>query len=178
VAARGMIITTYDILKQEIQHNKLFDVVTGWQITKEAQPQPPVRLVSRYDNAERILKEAKSEISGRKLLETINFLSESEVAPTTLANIVKAFINDADTFHKIQDSIVKALEILTEAKVLLDTNKTYRITSDIEQRLLDEMNGFTVQGFVKKKQVVSAYKAANFTKSIAKVTDSNLQYDF
>ena len=43
VAARGMIITTYDILKQEIQHNKLFDVVTGWQITKEAQPQPPVR---------------------------------------------------------------------------------------------------------------------------------------
>lgn len=178
VAARGMIITTYDILKQEIQHNKLFDVVTGWQITKEAQPQPPVRLVSRYDNAERILKEAKSEISGRKLLETINFLSESEVAPTTLPNIVKAFINDADIFHKVQDEIVKALSILTEAKVLLDTNKTYRITSDIEQRLLDEMNGFTVQGFVKKKQVVSAYKAANFTKSIAKVTDNNLQYDF
>lgn len=178
VAARGMIITTYDILKQEIQHNKLFEIATGWQITKEAQPQPPVRLVSRYDNAERILKEAKSLISGRKLLETIHFLSESEVAPTTLPNIVKSFINDPDTFHKVQDEIIIALQILTEAKVLLDTNKTYRITSDIEQRLLDEMNGFTVQGFVKKKQVVSAYKTANFIKTIAKVTDSSLQYDF
>ena len=62
--------------------------------------------------------------------------------------------------------------------MLLDTNKTYRITSDIEQRLLDEMNGFTVQGFVKKKQLVTAYKGANITKSIAKVTDNGLPFDF
>ena len=54
VAARGMIITTYDILKQEVQHTDLFHTVTGWHIAKEGQPQPPVRLVSRYDNAERI----------------------------------------------------------------------------------------------------------------------------
>jgi len=178
VAARGMIITTYDILKQELQHNKLFEVAAGWQIAKEAQPQPPVRLVSRYDNAERTLKEAKSPISGRKLLETIHFLAEAEVVPTTLPNIIKSFINDPEDFYKVQDNITKALETLTEAKILLDTNKTYRITSDIEQRLLDEMNGYTVQGFVKKKQLVSAYKAANFIKGIARVTDNTLQYDF
>ena len=70
------------------------------------------------------------------------------------------------------------MDLLTEAKVLLDTNKTYRITSDIEQRLLDEMNGFTVQGFVKKKQLVTAYKGANITKSIAKLTDNGLPFDF
>ena len=64
VAARGMIITTYDILKQEVQHTDLFHTVTGWHIAKEGQPQPPVRLVSRYDNAERILSEAGSLISG------------------------------------------------------------------------------------------------------------------
>jgi hypothetical protein len=178
VAARGMIITTYDILKQEVQHNDLFHTVTGWHIAKEGQPQPPVRLVSRYDNAERILSEAGSAISGRKLLETINFLTEAEVTPTSLPNIVKSFISDPDQYHKVQDNITKALDLLTEAKVLLDTNKTYRITSDIEQRLLDEMNGFTVQGFVKKKQLVTAYKTASFTKSIAKVTDNGLQFDF
>lgn len=178
VAARGMIITTYDILKQEVQHTDLFHTVTGWHIAKEGQPQPPVRLVSRYDNAERILLEAGSPISGRRLLETINFLSEAEVTPSSLPNITKSFISDPDEQFKVQDDIIKALDLLTEAKVLLDTNKTYRITSDIEQRLLDEMNGFTVQGFVKKKQLVTAYKGANITKSIAKVTDNGLPFDF
>ncbi|MBK8854956.1 MAG: hypothetical protein IPN10_12850 [Saprospiraceae bacterium] len=178
VAARGMIITTYDILKQEVQHTGLFHTVTGWHIAKEGQPQPPARLVSRYDNAERILLEAGSSISGRRLLETINFLTEAEVTPSSLTNITKSFISDPDEQFKVQDDIVKALDLLTEAKVLLDTNKTYRITSAIEQRLLDEMNGFTVQGFVKKKQLVTAYKAANITKSIGKVADNGLQFDF
>jgi len=178
VAARGMIITTYDILRQEVQHADLFHTVTGWHIAKEGQPQPPVRLVSRYDNAERILKQAKSPISGRRLLETINFLSEAEVTPSSVPNIIKLFISDPDEQFKVQEDILKALELLTEAKVLLDTNKTYRITSDIEQRLLDEMNGYTVQSFVKKKQLVSAYKVANLTKSICKVPDNGLQFDF
>lgn len=178
VAARGMIITTYDILKQEVQHTDIFHTVTGWHIAKEGQPQPPVRLVSRYDNAERILSESGSSISGRKLLETINFLTEAEVTPSSLPNIIKSFISDPDVYHKVQDDVVKALDILTEAKVLLDSNKTYRITSDIEQRLLDEMNGFTVQGFVKKKQLITAYKGANITKSIGKVADNGLQFDF
>jgi hypothetical protein len=178
VAARGMIITTYDILKREIQHTDLFHTVTGWHIAKEGQPQPHVRLVSRYDNAERILLEEGIAISGRKLLETINFLTEAEVTPSSVPNIVKSFISNPDEQFKIQDDIVKALDLLTEAKVLLDTNKTYRITSDIEQRLLDEMNGFTVQSFVKKKQLVNTYKTTNFTRNSAKVTDNGLPFDF
>lgn len=136
VAARGMIITTYDILKQDVQHTDLFHTVTGWHIAKEGQPQPPVRLVSRYDNAERILLEANLPISGRKLLETINFLTEAEVTPSSLHNIVKSYISDPEDYYKVEDSIKKSLELLTEAKVLLDTNNVYRSTSDIEQRLL------------------------------------------
>jgi len=178
VANRGMIITTYDILRQSLQNNQLYEVATGWQIAKHAEKNAEVRLVNKFNNAERILKEDGFSISGRKLLETINFLSEAEVAPTTLSNIVKSYTSDPEQFHKVQDEIAKALEKLTEAKVLLDTNKTYRITSDIEQRLLDEMNGYTVQGFVKKKQVVNAYKAAHFIKSIARISDNSLQYDF
>jgi len=178
VAARGMIITTYDILKREIQDENLFEVATGWQIARQGNNKPSTSLVNRYVNAERILKEAGFSISGRKLLETINFLSEAEVVPTTLVNIVKSFITDPEQHHSVLDTITKAVESLVDAKVLLDTNNTYRITSDIEQRLLEEMNGYPVQGAVKKRQIVSAYKSANFIKNIAKVTDSNLQYDF
>ncbi|MBU2649683.1 MAG: BREX system P-loop protein BrxC, partial [Bacteroidetes bacterium] len=178
VAARGMIITTYDILKQHLQHNKLFEIATGWQITREAQPQPPVRLVNRYSNAENILKESGSEISGRKLLETIHFLAEAEVVPTTLPNITKSFVSDADEYHQVNPKIKKALEILEEARILLPSNGTYRITSDIEERLLDEMNGFTVQQYQKKRQMVNAYKTNNIIKTLARTTDNNLQYDF
>lgn len=178
VAARGMIITTYDILKQEVQHQNLFNTVTGWQIAKEGQPQPNARLVSRYDNAERIIQQEGLAISGRKLLETINFLNEAEITPSSLSNIVKSYISDPDDYHKFQDLIEKALLILTEAKVLLDTNKTFRITSDIEQRLLDEMKGFSVQGFVKKKQLVTAYKSSVFLKSINRLTESGSNFDF
>lgn len=178
VAARGMIITTFDILKKAIQHEQFYNIVTGWQIAKEAQPAANARLVNRYDNAEKILKESGSAISGRKLLETIHFLSEAEVVPTTVPNIIKSFVSDPDAIYKVQPEIVKALEALVEGKVLLVTNNTYRITSDIEQRLLDEMNGYTVQTFMKKKKVVTAYKTSGFIKALAKITDSSLQYDF
>lgn len=178
VAARGMIITTYDILKRELQQEELFNVATGWHITKQAQPQPPVRLVSRYDNADKILRETGSIISGRKLLETIHFLTEAEVVPTTLANITRMYVCEPEEIHKTQTALSEALLSLVDAKVVLFSNNIYRITSDIEQRLLDEMNGFTVQGFVKKKQVVTAYKSSTALKSVARITDNNLLYDF
>ncbi len=178
VAARGMIITTYDILKRELQKNEMFDIVTSWQIANQAQPQPDVRLVNRYDNAERILKERNTNISGRKLLETINFLSEAEVVPTTLSNIIKAYISDPEKYHKKQTEISEALSALIETKILISTNNEYRITTDIEQRLLDEMNVFMVQSYIKKSQVIKAYKSAQFIKTVGRVVDDNLQYDF
>lgn len=178
VAARGMIITTYDILKRELQNNNLFEVATGWQIAKEAQQQPHVRLVSRYDNAERILKEAGVDISGRRLLETINFLSEAEVVPTTVVNIVKSFTKEPEDYHRTLEKVSKALDLLTDARMILDTNKTYRITSDIEQRLLDEMLGYTVQGFIKKKQLVSTYKTSALVKSLSRIQENSQLFDF
>ena len=178
VAARGMIITTYDILKREMQEKEIYQTVTGWQITKQALPQPDVRLVNRYDNAETILRNNHSPVSGRKLLETIHFLTEAEVVPATLANIVKSFIADPDEFHKVQGALEKALADLVEAKILLLAGNIYRITSDIEQRLLDEMNGYIVQNYIKKKQLVASYKAAALLKQSARIADGGLEYDF
>lgn len=178
VAARGMIITTYDILKHEIQNEKLFNVAAGWQIAKEAQPQPPVRLVNRFTNADTILRNEHIDIPGRHLLETIHFLTEAEVAPTSLSNIVKAYIKSPEDFHAAQAVITKALDALVEHKILLLSNGTYRITSDIEQRLLDEMNQYPVQIFKKKQQVIAAFKNAAFIKGLARINDNNTAYDF
>jgi len=178
VAARGMIITTYDVLKKEVQDNELFETVTGWHITKEGQPQPPVRLVNRYDNAERSLKEANIPLSGRNLLETIHFLSESEVTPSTFTNIVRSFTRNPETYHQVQELVSRSLEILMEARIVLESNKCYRITSDIEQRLLDEMTGYTVQGYQKKKQLVNAYKNTALVKALSRMTDNGTLYDF
>jgi len=178
VAARGMIITTYDILKHEVQHDQTFHVATGWQIAKEAQPQPPVRLVNRYVNAENILKLEHIDLPGRHLLETIHFLTEAEITPASLGNIVKSFIKSPEEYHATQSIISKALDVLTEHKILLLTNGTYRITSDIEQRLLDEMNQYPVQVFKKKQQVITAFKNAAFIKALSKINDQNATYDF
>ena len=178
VAARGMIITAYDILKHEIQHEKLFSIATGWQITKEAQPQPPVRLVNRFTNADLILQNEHIDLHGRHLLETIHFLTEAEVAPASLSNIIKSHIQSPDDFHTAQPIIEKALELLVEHKVLLLTNGIYRITSDIEQRLLDEMNQCQVQLFRKKQMIIAAYKNASLVRSLARIQDNNTQYDF
>ena len=43
VAARVMIITTYEILKKELQGEEIFKVATGWQIAKEADSNQDVR---------------------------------------------------------------------------------------------------------------------------------------
>lgn len=178
VAARGMIFTAYEILKKELQNQEIFTVATGWQIARTALSQPSVRLVNRLDNAEKRLKEHGLRISGRRLLETVNFLNESEIAQTSISNIVKSFIGKPQDFYHVQPEIEKALELLVEAKILLFSNGTYRISSDIEQRLLDEMEQFAVQTFMKKTLITTNIKASSTVKTLARLNDNNLQYDF
>ena len=178
VAARGMIITTYEILKFEVKDESLFKIVSGWQICKEADTRPDIRRVSRYENAVRILNQEHIDFPGRHLLETIHFLTEAEITSASLSNIVKSYIKSPEDFHATQNIISKALETLVEHKILLLSNGTYRITSDIEQRLLDEMNQYPVQIFKKKQQVIAAFKNAVFIKALAKINDNNTPYDF
>ena len=82
-------------------------------------------------------------------------MTEAEVVPTTLYNIVKSLTKEPEDFHKVKDDISKGIEDLTEARLILASNNTFRINTDLEQRMLDEMNSFAVQGFVKKKKIVT-----------------------
>lgn len=177
VAARGMIITAYDILKKEMQNKEMFSTTNAWQMAKQAQPQPPVLLVNRYESAERVLTAKSSKISGRNLLETIHFLEDADSAPTTLGNIIKAFISNPDDYFNIEKDIKEALDNLVEARILILNDTQYRITSDIEQRLLDEMTEFTVQSFVRKGFLIDFYKKSSFIKSLSTVVEDGIKYD-
>jgi hypothetical protein len=178
VAARGMIISAYDILKKELQDEELFSTANAWQITKQAQPQPPALLVNRYESAERALKEKGSLLSGRNLLETVHFLEDAGSAPSTLSNVVKSFISSPEEYFKVESEIKDALSTLTEAKILIFSDNFYRITSDIEQRLLDEMNEYDLAGYVRKNDLIERYKSTSVMKQVAKIVDNGIGYDF
>ena len=175
VAARGMIITTFDIIRKLVKDEDIYSIVTGWQVAREANNQPNIRLVNRFIAAEKILTDQP--INGRKLLESINFLSESEVVQTTLLNISKSYFCNPDDVFKFQADIKDALEILIEAKILIVNNNTYKITSEIEQKILDEMNGFAVQSYLKKNKLIEIYKKSLLISQLSSVTDG-IKYSF
>lgn len=177
VAARGMIISAYDILKKEMQEEDVFSTANAWKMTKQAQPQPPALLVNRYESAQRVLEDKSSIISGRSLLETIHFLEDADSAPATVGNIIKAYISQPDQYFQLEKDIKKALDDLVEARILILNDNQYRITSDIEQRLLDEMNEFAVQSFVRKGFLVEYYKKSSFIKSAGSIVDNGINKD-
>jgi hypothetical protein len=51
---------------------------------------------------------------------------------------------------------------LEKAKVVLQTNNVYKITSDLETKLLDEMNNFDVELFTKKRFLINYLKELKF----------------
>src|SRR5690606_35916734 len=167
VAARGMIITTFDIVRKLVKEDELYNTVTGWQIAREANNQPDIRLSSRYSAAEKVLE--NNTINGRELLETINFLSESEVVKTSILNIAKAYFNNADDVIKKQNEIKEALQILVDAKIVIESDNAFKITSDVEQKILDEMNSYAVQGYLKKGRLIDYYKKSSLIQQLGSV---------
>lgn len=178
IAARGMIITTFDVLKKQMRDQDLFNFTTGHAICIEAQTTPPVGLVNKYDTALKILKEANSAIHGEKLLKTIHLLSDSEVVSPTVENITKSYIADISAYYSAKPQIEAALLLLVESKVLLLSNNNYKITSDLEGKLLEEMNGFNVELFSKKRSLIKALKEYKLFVPVATLIDGGEPFKF
>ena len=172
VAARGMIITTFDVLRRKLKNRELFDFSPAYFICDEAQTAPPSALVNKYDNAQKILRKSALEIDGDKLLKTIHFLTESELVPATSENITKTYIRDIKKYYDVKPEVDEALNILTDAKILLFSNNTYKITSDFETKLLDEMNDFNVELFIKKRNLINNMKKSGMLKSVSGISTS------
>jgi len=178
IAARGMIITTFELLKRQLQNTHLFGFCTSWQITTEAQSAPPVNLSKKYEDAKKILKNEKIKINGDKLLKTIHFLSESEYATTNIDNISKAFVSDITKRLGLKPLIKEALEILVEAKILLRSKNQYKITSDLEGKLLDEKNEYRIELWTKKNRIIELMKNYKIFHSVSGISYNDFRFNF
>lgn len=178
IAARGMIITTFDVLKKQMRDRDLYAFTPGYAICSEAQIAPPPSLVSKYDTALKILKEQDSPLNGEELLKTIHLLADSEVVSPTVENITKSYISYITDYYKTKPKIEEALSLLVEAKVLLLSNNNYKITSDLEGKLLEEMKDFDVEFFNKKRSLINYIKKCGIFTSVITLTDGNDSFKF
>ncbi|WP_289021297.1 BREX system P-loop protein BrxC [Desulfobacter postgatei] len=178
IAARGMIITTFDVLRKQMRDNELYSFTPGYAICTEAQTAPSIGLVNKYDTAKKILNECGSTIDGEKLLKTIHLLADSEVVSPTVENITKSYISDITTYYDVKPVIEEALTLLLEAKVLLLSNNNYKITSDLEGKLLDEMKDFDVELFNKKRSLINCIKDYKLFNPVAAFNDGTDNFKF
>ena len=178
IAARGMIITTFDVLRKQMRDKELYNFTPGYAICSEAQTAPPIGLVHKYDTARRILRESDSSIDGEKLLKTMHLLADSEVVLPTVENLTKSYISDITSYYSVKPAIEEALKLLLEAKVLLLSNNNYKITSDLEGKMLDEMKEFDVELFSKKRELIKHLKDYKMFNPIASYSDANDIFKF
>lgn len=178
IAARGVIFTTFNVLKKHLKDKELFTFSTLFDLCDEAQVSPPTELTLKYDTAKKILAD-KSDIDGQKLLKVIHFLNNSaDLAIATIENITKGYISDIKSYYELKPKIEEALTILLEAKVLIYTNNNYKITSDLESKLLEEMNNFTVELYLKKRDYTNYLKKLFVFTQISSINDDGSPYNF
>lgn len=178
IAARGMIITTFDVLRKQMRDKDLFAFTPGHAICTEAQTAPPIGLVNKYDKARKILNKKNSEVDGKKLLKTIHLMADSEVVSPTVENITKSYITDITSYYEIKPKIEEVLPLLVEAKVLLLSNNNYKITSDLEGKLLSEMKDFDVELFSKKRELINYIKQYKIFTPISTFIDGSGTFKF
>ncbi len=178
VAARGMIITTFDVLRKQMRDESLFAFTTAHNICTEAQTAPPTDLGIKYDNAKRVLQNTNSKLEGDLLLKSIHFLNESELVPATVENITKTYISDLKSYYETKPLVEDALVLLVDAKILLLSNNNYKITSDLESKMLEEMKDFDVELYIKKRELVAYIKNTGLFSAIASINDNDLAYKF
>ncbi len=178
IAARGMIITTFDVLRKQMRDKDLFAFTTTPDICSQAQTAPPTNLGIKYDNANKILKNINSKILGEELLKAIHFLSDSELVLPTVENITKTYISDLEAYYVVKPQIDEALTTLVDSKILLLSNNTYKITSDLEGKLLEEMKDFDVELYIKKRELSTYIKKTGLFNAVSSINDCDLAYKF
>lgn len=178
IATRGMIITTFDVLKKHLINENLYTFTNAYNLCVEGQKQPPSSLINKYDSSKQILSDKNLGIEGDKLLRTINFLAESQLVSTTLENITKSYITNIVDYYDFKPKVQKALEFLIDGKILLLSNNSYKITSDQESKILDQMNEFTVEYYKKKQEMLNYLKKSDLFKGISLVNEDSINYNF
>lgn len=178
IAARGMIITTFDVLRKALKNREVYNFTTAHDLCTEAQTAPPADLVSKYDTAKKILANNSLDADGEKLLKTLHFINQSEQVSPTIENITKTYIDDISTYYYVKPVLEEALSLLVESKLLLVLNNNYKITSNLEGKLLEEMKDFDVELFIKKRELVGYLKKLSVFRQVSSINEDSVSYNF
>lgn len=179
VGNRGMIISAFDVLKKEVK-NEIADHyhVSATQLCNQADERVEEALNNRYHQADDTLQaENFTSINGKRLLQTVNFLTRSGVQ-TTISNIAKSYLNRPEDYHETLANVKKALDILQRSQIVIVTGEQYRITNEAEQRILDDMRRYDVQSWEIIQDINNVMKKRDIVKwtSLLTVNGMNIRF--
>lgn len=179
IGTRGILIAVFDVLKKEaLTEADVYTHVNATQLCNQADDHVTETLRLRYQKADDLLSnEPFKYIKGKQLLQTIHFLDKSD-ANTTSENIARSYVRRLEHYYDILSEVKQALEILTEHNILIKASNQYKITSQIEQQIIDDMNAFEVPLYRATAEVTKTLKQLRMVKICQSVQQDGLAVPF
>lgn len=180
MAARGMIISAFDVLKKEVKLNYQEHAnVTATQLCNQAEEATEDSQRARYEQATNALKpQGYKYVEGKKLLQAIYFIAKTTVTKTTVENICRAYVDTPDLYYDVLDEIKKALDLLVENNIVMLTGDQYRITNQIEERIMQEMKDYDVPQFIITGEITKQLKTLQLIRDIQSTNVEGLNVPF
>ena len=166
IGTRGMLMSVFDVLKKEaMTEEEVHTHVSSVELCNQAMENIPESLRMRYQQAEEHLAADGSFklVSGKKLLQVIYFLAKSD-ARTTVDNIASSYARHPEQYYDILEEVKRAVALLVENNVLLQTADQYRITSQIEQQIIDDMVKYEIPLFRQEAEITKRLKQLRLVK--------------
>ena len=174
---RGMIIASHTVMKK-VCDKELYSFVTASNLVDGGKKILDSDIEREFVKADNVLKDNNSPIDGTRLLKTVYFLNEAETVNASAENITKLYIDKLDGYYEFKPHIDKALADLCEANLLLEKNALYKISSDLEQKLIEEMRTLTLEFYTKKRDFIELLKKQGFIADISKCMFEGNPYFF
>ncbi len=177
---RGMLMSAFDVLQKEsMTEEEVYTHVSAVELCNQAMENVPESLRIRYKQAEDHIKADGNFklIEGKKLLQVIYFLAKSD-ARTTVENITSSYARHPEQYYEILEEVKRAVALLVDNNVLLQTAEQYRITSQIEQQIIDDMNKYEIPVYRQKAEIISRLKQLRLVKAAQGFTLDSVKYDF
>ena len=180
IGTRGMLISVFDVLKKEsMTEEEVFTHVSAVELCNQAMENIPESLRIRYKQADdHIQADGKFKlVKGKQLLQVIYFLAKSD-ARTTVENIANSYARHPEQYYELLEEVKRAVALLVENNVLLQTADQYRITSQIEQQIIDDMNKYDIPLYRQEAEITSRLKQLRLTKAAQAFSQDGVKYSF
>lgn len=180
VGTRGMIISAFDVLRKEVKINYHEHAhVTATQLCRQAELSVDEAQRTRYEQAQNALKDKGLKyVEGAKLLQTIHFLTKTEVTQTTAENICRAYVDTPELYYSVLEEVKQALSLLIDNQIVILSDNQYRITNQTEHRILEDMNNFDVQAYVIRSEITVTMKKLQILNSVKNIHVDGINVNF